>query len=179
VPAGAAGLTFTAGAFSGAPFDEAGARANLAALGRAEVFAGTGAVGFSAGASFLGDTAGAGWYGGGDLGFRWKPDSRHSVVALGELVRTHVSGPDLSDHDAWSGYGAVQWQPARSWYLGVRQDAGVAGLRTGAYVSFYTSEFLRARLGGGYRPDTGEAEVLSQLTFVWGSHPVEPWWVNR
>jgi hypothetical protein len=34
-------------------------------------------------------------------------------------------------------------------------------------------------VGGGYAPALLAPTGLGQLTFVWGSHPVEPWWVNR
>lgn len=170
LPLGPAGLTFTGGAFSGQPFDEENATADFAALGRAELFVGTGPVGLSLGGSALGDVGGEGAYYGGDATLRWKPDPRHSLVVMSEVV---------SDGESLSGYGAVQYQPARMWYLGARQDFGSEGAKSNLYVSYYTSEFLRVRIGGGYAPATGEADALAQLTFVYGSHPVEPWWVNR
>lgn len=171
VPLGSAGLTLTGGALSGAPFDEAGERANFAGLGRAEIYVGTGALGASVAGTALRDVGGDGdgGYYGGDLTVRWRPDPRHSVVLLSEVVAG----------EALVGYAALQVQPARMWYVGVRQDFGDEGLRTGGYVSAYTSEFLRFRVGGGYAYETGDVDLLSQLTFVWGSHPVEPWWVNR
>ena len=56
----------------------------------------------------------------------------------------------------------------------------------GAYVSFYTTEFLRFRIGYEHRerPSTngGDGDLdtfFFQLTFVFGSHPVEPFWFNR
>lgn len=169
LPAGPAGLTLTAGALAGTPFDEEGARANLAALGRAELFVGTGDLGVSAGGSLLQDVGADARAVGGDLTVRWKPSQRRSVVLMSELVSA----------DALAGYAALQVQPARMWYLGARQDFGDPGLKTSLFVSAYTSEFLRVRVGGGYATDTGDVDLLSQLTFVWGSHPVEPWWVNR
>ena len=63
--------------------------------------------------------------------------------------------------------------------MGFREDIAADGLTHSAYLSKYTSEFLRFRAGGGYAPSTGQVTGLAQLTFVWGSHPVEPWWVNR
>jgi hypothetical protein len=169
LPVGPAGLTLTAGAFGGEPFDPENTRANLGALGRAELFVGTGTVGLSLGGSALKDVGGDARYLGGDVTFRWKPSQQHSVVVMSELV----------DGDVLAGYAAVQVQPARMWYLGLRQDFGAGDPKSNLYISTYSSEFLRVRLGGGYVPATGAVDVLSQLTFVWGSHPVEPWWVNR
>lgn len=169
LPLGPAGLTLTGGAFAGEPFDPENTTANLAALGRAELFVGTGVVGVSAGGSVLQNVGADGRYLGGDLTFRWKPSQQRSLVFMGEVV----SGEDLG------GYAAIQFQPARMWYLGARQDFGAEGGKTNLFVSTYTSEFLRLRLGGGYALETGDVDLLTQLTFVWGSHPVEPWWVNR
>ena len=169
LPLGPAGVTVTGGAFAGEPFDPDNAVANLAALGRAELFVGTGDVGASVGGSVLQNVGGDGRYLGGDFTLRWKPSQRRSLVLMSELV----SGETLG------GYAALQYQPARLWYVGVRQDFGADGLKSNVYLSTYSSEFLRVRIGGGYAHDIGAVDLLSQLTFVWGSHPVEPWWVNR
>lgn len=185
VPLGQSALTLTGGALAGTPFDEAGLTADLAGLARAELFVGTGPLGFSLGGSALADSASL--QGpintlvpssytaprpivGGDATFRWRPDPRRGIILMGEIVQ------DLSA-DAPVGYAAVQWQMARMWYLGARQDFGTP--RTGVYLTGYTSEFLRLRVGAGFSPESGAVDALSQLTFVWGSHPVEPWWVNR
>lgn len=77
------------------------------------------------------------------------------------------------------GYASLQVQPRRNVYVGFREDLGEQGPRHNLYLTGYTSEFLRFRLGGGYAQETGELSALGQLTFVWGSHPVEPWWVNK
>ncbi len=174
LPLGPAGLTLTGGALSGEPFDPDGSRANLAGLGRAELFVGAGDVGFSLGGSTIADigaspTTGAPYLGG-DLSLRWRPSTQRSVIVMAEVVDAEA---------AMAAYAALQVQFARMWTAGLRQDLGAGSSRTGVYLTGYTSEFFRVRLGGGFDPESGAVDVLSQLTFIWGSHPVEPWWVNR
>jgi hypothetical protein len=108
---------------------------------------------------------------GADFSFRYRASQRASVVVLGELVES-VDGE-------LGGYGALQIQPSRSVYIGFREDVLSDGLKHNLFLSYYTSEFMRLRIGGGYAPASESAEALAQLTFVWGSHPVEPWWVNK
>ena len=53
-----------------------------------------------------------------------------------------------------------------------------------AYVSYYTTEFFRMRLGYEHRASDHEEEdglnsLFVEFNFVFGSHPAEPWWVNR
>jgi hypothetical protein len=53
-----------------------------------------------------------------------------------------------------------------------------------AYASYYTTEFLRFRLGFEHRQsDFAEQNdintILLEINFVFGSHPTEPYWVNR
>ncbi len=172
LPLGPAALTVTGGAFSGEIFDVDNARANVATLGRAELFVGAPAVDVALGGSAVvdaADEAGA-VVAGGDITLRWRPTSRNSVVVIGEAIRG-VDG-DLA------GYAALQVQPSRSVYLGFREDLGPEIVHN-LFVSYYTSEFMRLRVGGGYAPASSSAAALAQLTFVWGSHPVEPWWINR
>lgn len=175
LPLGAAALTVTGGALAGEPFDEDGDHASLTGLGRAELFLGHGDIDVSLGGSALRDLGGDGVVAGGDAMIRWRSSSRRSVALLGEAVDAEA----LSGEPGVAGYGAVQVQPARNVYVGAREDFGPDGLRTGLYVTAYTSEFLRVRAGAGYAHDSGDVTSLAQLTFVWGSHPVEPWWVNR
>lgn len=172
VPAGPLAITLTAGALSGQPFEEAaGPDAAIAGLGRVEVFAGLGDVDIGVGGSAVRHFGLEEQAIGGDFSFRWRPNQRRSVVVLAELIEG-MSGE-------LGGYGALQVQPSRSIYLGFREDFGGDGLRHNLYLSYYTSEFLRVRLGAGYVGDSGEVNGLAQLTFVWGSHPIEPWWVNK
>ena len=164
-------LTLTGGAYSGETFDPDNDRANLGALGRAELFGGFGAVDTSLGASIEQDVGGGQHIGGADFSLRYRPSQRRSVFLLAEGYQG-VDGE-------LGGYAALQVQPARNLYFGAREDFTDDGLRHNLYLTGYTSEFLRFRLGGGYAQQTGEVNALGQLTFVWGSHPVEPWWVNK
>lgn len=90
---------------------------------------------------------------------------------------------------AWSGFAQVQL----SWhvYLGARfdyvqdlvdetQSTEVAA----GYLSYYTSEFLRFRVGYEHRwsdlpAEDGVDSVTAEVNVVFGSHPTEPYWVNR
>jgi hypothetical protein len=52
------------------------------------------------------------------------------------------------------------------------------------YVSYYLSEFLRLRLGYEHRwsdlqDEDNRDSVFTEINFVFGSHPPEPFWVNR
>ena len=76
-------------------------------------------------------------------------------------------------------------------YVGVRYDwleeladASQETQTLGAFVTYYTTEFLRFRVGLEHNwsdlaeldgSDTGFVE----LNFIYGSHPAEPYWVNR
>ncbi len=178
LPLGHTAVTFTGGMFSGEPFDPEGERAAPTGLGRVEVFTGGGNVDVGVGGSVLHDFGTADPVAGADLTFRWRPNQRNSVVVLAEGFRA----PD----GAMGGYAALQVQPGRSVYLGLREDLLPTGdpeaptaLKHNVFLTYYTSEFLRVRVGGGYTPASQQVDALAQLTFVWGSHPVEPWWVNR
>jgi hypothetical protein len=176
LPLGRTAVTFTAGAFAGEPFDPDGERAALAGLGRVEVFTNAGNVDVGLGGSVLQDFGTGDPVTGADLTFRWRPNQRNSVVVLAEGFRGKEG--DLG------GYAALQVQPSRSIYLGFREDVLPAAedtvdLKHSLFLTYYTSEFLRVRVGGGYAPASQQVDALAQLTFVWGSHPVEPWWVNR
>ncbi|RME74357.1 MAG: hypothetical protein D6776_05395 [Planctomycetota bacterium] len=136
----------------------------------------------------------------GDLLVQHKPDAWTSVVAFGELYSLEAETPTGRDHGfgAWCGLQLQPalgrlWSPLRDTYFGLRYDVsdydeqteGARQWALGAYASFYSSEFLRFRVGLEHRerdrsfgrPD--EDRVYLQLTFVFGSHPVEPFWVNR
>jgi hypothetical protein len=171
IPMGSTALTVTGGVFGGEPFDPGNERASVTALGRAEVFTGVGNVDFGVGASILQDTGSPKQVAGGDLTFRWRPSQQKSLVALAEAWR--------NDDGLLGGYAALQYQPARNVYIGAREDLLDGDLKHNLYLTYYTSEFLRFRIGGGYAPATQQADALAQLTVVWGSHPVEPWWVNK
>ena len=88
----------------------------------------------------------------------------------------------------------LQVQPLQRWYLGVRYDYSTYDGQVedkphwtfGTFLSFYTTEFLRFRIGWEHRErkttffgDRDEDTLFFQMTFVFGSHPAEPFWMNR
>jgi hypothetical protein len=161
------GLTLEGGANAGSRFDEGGTTAAPAGIGRGEVFVAPGNLQLAAGGSVTGGGAG-GHVAGGDLMVRWRANNWRSVVLMAEA---------LTDGDAFGSYAALQLQPFRMLYVGGRVDQLDDALRAGGFLSFYTSEFLRLR--GGAMAGDGTVVADAQLTFVWGSHPVEPYRVNR
>ena len=98
---------------------------------------------------------------------------------------------DPSLEDALGFYGWSQVQLTRDLYLGARydraeelDDSSLVTDTYGAYLSYYTTEFLRMRLGYEHtESDVGLLDdrdtALFELTFVFGAHPVHPYWVNR
>lgn len=171
VSLGSSALTLTAAGLAGEPFDPDGERLNLAALARAELFTTVGRTDISLGASDLADAGGGQAVLGADLSVRWRASQHRSLFVMAEGFRGVGGG--------LGGYAAAQVQPKRNLYVGFREDFSEAGLKHSLYLSGYTSEFLRLRVGGGYDQSSGDLSALGQLTFVWGSHPVEPWWVNK
>ncbi len=166
-PAGV-GLTLIGGANGGTRFDGDGDDPLPGWIGRAEVFHDFGRVDFGVGGSATGLRDA--YVAGGDLLVRWRANSWRSVVLIGEVL-TETTG-------ALGGYGALQIQPTRPLYIGGRIDWVDSELQAGGFVTFYTSEFLRFR-AGAMADTSGLVTTNAQLTFVWGSHPVEPYWVNR
>ena len=139
-----------------------------------------------------------------DALYKWKPLAAgefHSVVIGGELFwgdrkfGIDTTGDGMPDIDrrttplAWFGFAQVQL----SWhvYLGGRydyaQDLADTSLVTqiaAGYLSYYTSEFLRFRVGYEHRwsklaLDNNVNSVIAEVNVVFGSHPTEPYWVNR
>lgn len=130
-----------------------------------------------------------------DLTYKWRPKTHgewHSFLIGGELYWTSINVPDDSQPQrrplgfyAWS-----QYQFNRRTYLGVRAEMTEAltgaKLQTQAYaafLSYYTTEFLRLRLGFEHVESEvaydGLNSAFLEINFVFGSHPTEPYWVNR
>jgi len=160
------GLTLQGAVLGGSTWDPHGETATPAWFGRAELFYDFGRVDVGVGASSFG--LGADHVDGADLVLRYVPNTWRSVVLVGEAFRA-------GEQIGWTS--TLQLQPARRLYLGGRLDGADAGLRYGGWLAFYTSEFLRIRAGA--TTDGQEWLADGQLTFVWGAHPVEPYWVNR
>jgi hypothetical protein len=139
-----------------------------------------------------------------DLLYKWKPLAAgefHSVVLGGELfyadrkyeLDTNGDGaPDIQGSaKPFAGYGFAQVQLSWHTYLGARydyaediQDTSRTTQVAAAYLSYYTSEFLRFRAGYEHRwsdvaADDGINSFIAEVNVVFGSHPTEPYWVNR
>jgi len=128
-----------------------------------------------------------------DGSWKWKPLSGgewRSLLIGGELFASHLDDPALGD-DPQGYYAWTQYQFDQNLYLGLRydhaedlNDASLHTATTGAYLTYYTTEFLRFRVGLEHTDsDVAELDGLNtaelEINFVYGSHPVEPYWVNR
>jgi ElaB/YqjD/DUF883 family membrane-anchored ribosome-binding protein len=135
-----------------------------------------------------------------DLTYKWSPVEQrqwNSVVVGGEFFSGKHSFLDADDGIAvnkpygWFAY--AQYQSSYWTYLGVRydwlqepNDVDLITKSWSAYVSYYTTEFLRLRLGfqrtmsDALVPELNNVNsILFEVNFVFGSHPTEPYWVNR
>ncbi|HMG22326.1 MAG TPA: hypothetical protein VK607_13435 [Kofleriaceae bacterium] len=137
-----------------------------------------------------------------DALYKWKPLAAgefNSVVIGGELFgadrRFAVAGPDDAPVERratpLAGYGFAQVQLSWHTYLGGRYDYAqdivddhLATQVVAGYLSYYTSEFLRFRAGYEHRwsdvpAQDGVNSFIAEVNVVFGSHPTEPYWVNR
>jgi hypothetical protein len=178
-------LTLQTAVVSGHYFDTDSESAAPGWVGRAELFQTVGNmdIGIGGGATGLEND----WLGVADTMIRWRQTTSRSVVLLGEVFHRPAS-ENHDDHDDHHGHAedenattgwttTLQMQPGRSWYLGVRYDQLGDEDWVGGTVSYYTSEFLRVRTAALAHKDAWRMDA--QLTFIWGAHPVEPYWVNR
>jgi hypothetical protein len=130
---------------------------------------------------------------GADFTYKWKPLSQgewHSFLVGGELFASHLDDPALGD-DPLGYYLWSQVQFRKHLYLGVRydraeelEDESLVSDTIGTYLTYYTTEFLRFRLALEHTgSDVEELDGLNtaalEVNMVFGSHPVEPYWVNR
>lgn len=126
-----------------------------------------------------------------DLNYRWRPyllGAKRSYLLGGEM---YVANHATSEGTPIGGYVFAQGQFNQNTYLGVRysHDVNVTALDVsncslGAFLSYYTSEFLRVRVGYDRVANSGSLLdgsnlILAELNFIFGSHPAEPYWVNR
>ena len=139
-----------------------------------------------------------------DALYKWKPLAAgefHSVVLGGELFYANRkfavddNGDGVPERvqqaSPLAGYAFAQVQLSWHVYLGGRydyvQDITTPSLTTqvaAGYLSYYTSEFLRFRAGYEHRwsdlaADDGLSSFIAEVNVVFGSHPTEPYWVNR
>jgi hypothetical protein len=128
-----------------------------------------------------------------DWTYRWKPyvaGEWKSFLVGGEYYYSDTQDTTLASHtngvDVWA-----QHQLDQNLYVGVRFDwleeleQGGAETRTyGAFVTYYTTEFLRFRIGGEHTSSAVASldsldSMFLEINFIYGSHPAEPYWVNR
>jgi hypothetical protein len=144
-----------------------------------------------------------------DFMYRWKPGRRgewKSFILGGELLfgRKAYPGaaetPDVArallgrqpgDGKPLGYYIFSQWQFGRRTYAGVRwdktdvlSDPALERRSITPFASYYFSEFLRFRLNYEHRwsdlfTEDGRNSFYGELNFVFGSHPPEPFWVNK
>jgi hypothetical protein len=128
-----------------------------------------------------------------DATYKWKPlagGEWRSFLFGGEAFVSRLDDPALGD-DPLGYYAFSQYQLNRNSYVGVRydhaeslEDEDDVTDTVGLYVTYYTTEFLRFRIGVEHtESDIDELDDLNtaliELNTVFGSHPVEPYWVNR
>ncbi len=129
-----------------------------------------------------------------DATWHWKPfaagESR-SFLLGGELFAASIEEPGVANSRPLGAYAWTQYQFNQNTYVGVRydwheavHDASIESRQIAAFLTYYTTEFLRFRLGVEHtdRDDPavdGLNSALFEINVVFGSHPVEPYWVNK
>ncbi len=141
---------------------------------------------------------------GADFTYKWAPVERresHSFLLGGEIIKGEFFPKDrsgnissLSSRKNYGWFMFSQYQFSYWTYLGLRYDwveepylfeNGIT--RAGSvYLSYYTTEFLRFRIGFQHTASETLPSNLNNVNtflfdanFVFGSHPTEPYWVNR
>ena len=139
-----------------------------------------------------------------DFLYKWKPRESgefKSIVLGGEIFYTNREfakdddGDGIPDRNTqatpFGWYAFLQYQLSWHLYAGVRydwlEDMSNTDLQTSVkafYLTYYTSEFLRFRVGYEHRESDIAAQdgintFLIEVNMVFGSHPTEPYWVNR
>jgi hypothetical protein len=129
-----------------------------------------------------------------DLTYKWSPSEEresHSIVAGGEALLIDHVDPQLNRVHPYGWFSYLQYQTSYWLYLGARYDwieepsnLNVITKNIGMYASYYTTEFLRFRLGFEHRQSDIPAQdnintLIFDLNLVFGSHPTEPYWVNK
>ncbi|MBI3006468.1 MAG: hypothetical protein HYY49_13810 [Ignavibacteriales bacterium] len=130
-----------------------------------------------------------------DLTYKWAPSERRaarSFVAGGEIFFGRHTFEDTSfaqiTRKPYGGFGYLQYQLSYWLYVGGRYDwvqepadETITSRSWSFYASYYTTEFLRFRLGFERQQNDIQNlnSVLLEVNFVFGSHPTEPYWVNR
>jgi hypothetical protein len=137
-----------------------------------------------------------------DFLYRWKP-FRQGLYKSFLLGAEYFFAPNvtaefdeengvLQNDGTPAGYTAfTQWQFNRRVYAGLRYDHTDVLLNPDfqrqsitPYVSYYFSEFLRFRLNYEHRwsdlaEEDGRNSLFIEMNWIFGSHPPEPYWVNK
>ena len=133
-----------------------------------------------------------------DFMYKWKPFRQgewKSYVLGGEVLfadpRPSSIDPGAPSGRPWGGSVFTQWQLDRRKYVGVRgdytkslSDSGKTRRGVTPYLSYYVSEFFRLRLNYEHRwsdilAEDGRDSVFLELSWIFGGHPPEPFWVNK
>jgi len=146
-----------------------------------------------------------------DFMYRWKPyrlGEYKSFLFGGEMMFARRAYPRASEpadvqraitlRELQAGNGKPfgfsifsQWQLNQRTYAGLRWDQtrtlfdpGLMRRSLTPYVSYYFTEFLRARLNYERRwsdlfTENNRNSLFFELNWVFGSHPPEPFWVNK
>ncbi len=146
-----------------------------------------------------------------DFLYRWKPvrlGEYKSFLFGGEMMFARRAYPDAAEpsdvaraiqlRDLQPGHGKPfgvsllgQWQFNQRAYGGIRWDytktlfdPGLKRVSLTPYLSYYLSEFLRARISYEHRwsnlfTENNRNTFLFELNWIFGSHPPEPFWVNK
>ena len=108
-----------------------------------------------------------------------------SLMRLAQDATEPASTTEFQKRDAYGFYVWTDVQPWQRWIFGLRydwtEDPKSAGHEwaIGPYISFFTTEFLRFRLGYKHTERSGLGspssidEVLFQATFILGAHPAD------
>jgi hypothetical protein len=144
-----------------------------------------------------------------DFMYRWKPfrqgewksyllggefmfsDRPHPGAAEPADVALNLTNPEETSRRPYGTSVFTQWQFDRRKYAGLRWDYTTTLVdptkqrrSLTPYLSYYFSEFLRLRLNYERRWSDILAEnkrdsVFVELNWIFGSHPPEPFWVNK
>jgi len=126
-----------------------------------------------------------------DFLYKWKPFRQgewKSFLLGGELF---FSNRNPADVHPWGSSVFTQWQFDRRKYAGVRwdytttvDDPTILRRSITPYLSYYFSEFLRFRINyeqlwSGIASENGRKSLYLEFNWIFGSHPPEPFWVNK
>jgi hypothetical protein len=142
------------------------------------------------------DEVGAATLHGIDFLYRWKPfrqgQYRSFLFGTEYMFAPDTTVAEVEPANTPKGFTAFsQWQFSNRIYAGLRYDHTDVLLNPDLqrqsmtpYLSYYFSEFLRLRLSYEHRwsdlaDEDGRNSLFLELNWIFGSHPPEPFWVNK